>query len=58
MNEKLMQLTEKDAVIVVDPSLNENNTQTSKEVLVLSTKPFQAVPFSFDLNGESLDLND
>ena len=58
MNEKLMQLTEEDAVIVVDPSLNENNTQTSKEVLVLSTKPFQAVPFSFDLNGESLDLND
>ena len=53
-----MQLTEEDAVIVVDPSLNENNTQTSKEVLVLSTKPFQAVPFSFDLNGESLDLND
>jgi len=51
MNEKMLKLTEDGAVIIEDQSLFTNKTETSKKLLVLSTKPFQAVPFTFGLNG-------
>ena len=52
MNEKMLKLTENGAVIIEDQSLFTNETTTSEKMLVLSTKPFQAVPFTFGLNGE------
>ena len=52
MNEKMLKLTENGAVIIEDQSLFTNETKTSEKMLVLSTKPFQAVPFTFGLNGE------
>ena len=52
MNEKMLKLTENGAVIIEDQSLFTNETTTSEKMLVLSTKPFQAMPFTFGLNGE------
>ena len=38
---------------MIDPSKVKNSTVKNDKILVLSTKPFQAVPFTFDLNGEN-----
>ena len=53
LNDKMLRLTEDEAIIMIDPSKVKNSTVKNDKILVLSTKPFQAVPFTFDLNGEN-----